>query len=56
MQKMLKSWCAALGRMILAEVMRPLEEIREAQKELCKRMDKLESKVDGLCESEPAAL
>ena len=56
MQKMLKSFCAKIGAMILAEVLRPLEEIREAQKELCKRMDKLESKVDGLCESEPAAL
>ena len=56
MQKMLKSFCAKIGAMILAEVLRPLEEIREAQKDLCKRMDKLESKVDGLCESEPAAL
>lgn len=52
----LKDLLAKLGRLILAEGLKPLEEIKETQRELCDRFDRLESKVEGLHSNDSAAL
>lgn len=54
--QLLKDMLAKLGKLILAEVLQPLDEIKKTQQELSVRFDHLERKVEGLHSNDSAAL
>lgn len=48
MQDRFKSFLSRLGALLLAEVFKPIEEIKVTQKAFCDRFDRIESKVERL--------
>lgn len=55
MGELVKSWLATLGKIILSEVLKPLEEIKETQRQQGEQISALSGKMEKLHKVDPIA-